>query len=129
MAPLAWYSNSTLPPFVSTWYIYDLFQLKCSENSPLYMRISCKFSTGNINDIPFNLNGSPLFANIDLTYIFNSQLKNLVNGQDKKIVCCDVSGSDISGCSIGQDIVGHFNYGAFFYDIDSKPLLGRAYPI
>lgn len=127
--PLSFYRNNIIPPFVSTWYIYDLFQVKCSENSPLYMRISCKLSTGNINDIPLNLNGSPLFANIDLTYIFNSQLKNLVNGQDKKIVCCDVSGSDISGCSIGQDIGGHFNYGAFFNDIDSKPLLGRAYPI
>ena len=67
------------------------------------MRISCKLSTGNINDRPLNLNGSTLFSNIDLTYIFNNQFKNLINDQDKKIVCCDISGSDISGCEY-QDI-------------------------
>ena len=134
LAPLSWHRNVSLPPYVSTWYVYDLFQVKCSPTSPLYMRLSCKLSTGNVNDRPLDLNGSPLFSNIDLTYIFNDQFKNLVNVQDKKIVCCDISGCDISGCdisgcSIGQDIGGHFNFGVFYNDIGIKPLMGRAYPI
>ena len=64
------------------------------------MRLSCKLSTGNINDRPLNLNGTSVFSNIDLTYIFNNQFKNLVQNQDLKIVCCDASGCDISGCDI-----------------------------
>ena len=27
--PLSYYKNETLPPFVSTFYVYDLFQVKC----------------------------------------------------------------------------------------------------
>ena len=128
--PLKNYNNSKLPPFVSTWYIYDIFQVKGVPNSALYMRMACKLSNGNVNDRPLNLNGSSIISNIDLTYIFNDQFKNLVQKQDLKIVCCDASGCDLSGNDAsGCDIGNHFNAGVVINNIDNNALVGRALPV
>ena len=130
LMPLKYRGNVRLPPFVSTWYIYDLFQVKGVPDSALYMRIACKLSNGNINDRPLNLNGSSIISNIDLTYIFNDQFKNLVQHQDLKMICCDASGCDLSGNDAsGCDIGGHFNEGVVINNIDNKVLVGRALPV
>jgi hypothetical protein len=129
LMPLSYFKNLFLPSFISTWYVYDIFQVKCSADSPLYMRMSCKLSTGNINDRPLDLNGTTILANINTTYIFNDQFRNIVQNQDLKKICCDISGSDVSGCDIGTDIGGHFNFGVVINNSDNNAIVGRAHPI